>query len=400
MTRAKRKAVLLAFMTFLVLSLWSSCSTEDQLHSQTSAAVEATFSLKPATAMNGKITIREAYLKLDRIQATGNLGGNNNTDITHPIPPEGPPFQLSKSDSSEIDFNLPFRIYDRLDFHLFLFPDAYDLVYQESPEISDPVEDDDGQSPDGGQEENEGENKNEDNGSDPDNDANDDGNGEDHSDDGEGDDEDDNDDSDSESDEDEDDEEENGEGDDDEDDGDDDNDKKDSDKKDKNGDKKKDTDQKDNKDRDKGDDDDDEEDDDDEDDDDGRTGKAGRQIVNLADFFQNARPGMVIMGTYVNNGRIINIIFVATGIEQITVPARQNDSFSIKLNEKNSAAITFNPEVLFDGINPADIESAQIQNYQQQEVLFIHRDFNSELFQILAPRLEPSAGLNFGVKNL
>lgn len=372
MERAKRKTVVSAFMTFLALSLWSSCTTEDQLHSQTSASVEATFRLKSNAAMNGRITIREGYLKLDRIQATGNLGGNNNTDITHPVPPEEPPFQLSKADSNKINFTLPFRIYDRLDFHLFLFQDNYDLIYQETPaaEIPDPVEDGDDHSSD-----DEDEAGNNDKG-----DENDD-------DDDEGDD---SDDSESEEDDDDDD-------DDDGDDRDDDDDEKD-DKKKKDNDKKNED-----KDGDDDDDDNDDEDEDDEDDDDegdGRTGKTGRMVVNLADFFQNAKPGMVLMGTYENNGTVITIVFVATGIEQIIIPARQNDSFSIILDEENSAAITFDPEVLFDGITPGQIESAQIQTYQQQQVLFIHREFNSELFQVLAPRLEQSAGLNVEVSNL
>lgn len=369
----KGKTGLSVLMGLFMLSLWSSCTTEDQLHSQTTADVETTFRLKSTAAMNGKITIREVYLKLDRVQATGNLGETNNTDVTQPIPPGEPPFQLSKPDSSKIDLTLPFRIHDDLDFHLFLFRDTYDLILEENPvaETPDPGEDHEGGSPDGSAQ---GED-----GGDSGNDEDD----HDDSDSSEGDDEHSEDDDDDE-DKDEDDEEDE----DDEGDEDDKNDKKkDNEKKNK---KNK------NRDRDKGND----EDDDEEDEDDGRTGNTGRQIADLTHFFQNAKPGMVVMGTCENNGRIINIVFVAAGVEQITIPARQNGSFSIALKEKNSAAITFNPEVWFDGLTPADIESAQIQNYQQQEVLFIHPDFNSNLFQVLAPRLEQSAHLNFDVDNL
>ena len=121
--------------------------------------------------------------------------------------------------------------------------------------------------------------------------------------------------------------------------------------------------------------------------------------MNLDHFFQHAKPALVVTGTCEINGRLINIIFAASGLEKLSVVARQNDSFTIHLDSHNTAAITFDPAIWFEGVTPADIEGAQTQTYQQLEVIFIHRDFNRHLYDLLVPRLEPSADLTFAGKN-
>ena len=137
------RAILQLCAAFLILANWTSCTTEDQLSAPT-AHVEATFSLKSNSAMDGKITIREAYLKLDRIQAAGNPQGTNITEIVHQVPAEEPPFRLSQADSSEIRFTLPSRAYNGLEFLLFPAPDNYELMFEEVPlaDAPEPAEED------------------------------------------------------------------------------------------------------------------------------------------------------------------------------------------------------------------------------------------------------------------
>jgi len=377
-----KEIVLSGFIAILLSGVGSSCTTEDQLYSPTGAQVKATFSLESPSALNGKISIREVYMKLDRVQVTGYHQGDMNTDIHHPIPPDDRPFQLSKADSSQINFTLPFRTYDQLDFHLFLFQDTYTLAYDVTPTEQGPPVEEEGESPDTGDASDDNKGNSDENDSDDDtgddSETDDGDSGEEGSDDGEGDNEEDGETEDSDD------------GDDnDKDKGDKDDKGKDNDKKDKKKKKDKDNDGDDNED------DDDDEDEDDGDDDRRSNGNEDRQVLNLEHFFQNAKPGMVITGTYENDARIVTIIFVAAGIEKFTVRAKQHDSFNLMLNDKNEATITFDPEIWFEGLQPADIESAQIQRYQQQEILFIHSDFNSDLYQVLASRLEESADMNF-----
>lgn len=371
MKKTDNSGIYSAIMSLLLL-LGSGCSTEEQLFENPSH-VQANFNLESPSAMNGKVFINDAYLKLDRIQAIGN--GETHTNITHPIPAEEPPFQLSKTDSSRVKFRLPGRAYESLDFHLFLIPDPYQLVFREPvAEGPPPPGGNDGQDT-GGEDQTGGENTGGDIEAPPgENDSND---GEENTPpatDGEADD--DGDDSDREDSE-----------DDQTDhwDGDDDDDRKQKDKK-----KKK----KNKGDKDRDDDDDENEDDDDDDRDDGRRSSAdGTATPDLDHFFQNARPGLLITGTYENNGSTISIIFASSGLEKITVRASQNDGPFIRLKEYNNAEIIFDAASWFQAIGPEDIESAHIQLYQQGPVLFIHRDFNHQLYELLAPRLQAATSL-------
>jgi hypothetical protein len=402
----KRRRILALMFVSAWVSMLSGCANEDEFFG--TPHIKTTFRLKSPSAMNGKITISEAYLKLDHIHATGSLQGVNNTNDSHFIPSEEPPYQLSRSDSSQADFNLTARAYDQLDFQLFLLMDSYELIVNEATEeVPEPVEDtDDGddaenddedtdqeEDSDGDQDDTEDEDDNpDDDGEDDNDDDNDQDEGDDDDDGNEGEDNDDEGDNDDGED-----------GDDGEDDGDiDDKDDKNKDDKEKN----KDKDKKDNKGHDHDKDhhdkdhhdkhDHDKNDDDDRDDDDGRASenKTG-QTADLDHFFQNAKPGMVVVGAYESNGKVINIIFIASGIEKLSLRAKQNDAFNIVLSDQNFAEITFNPEYWFETITPDQIESAQMLTYQQQTVLFIHRAFNSDLFQALVPRIEGSAELNF-----
>ena len=400
--------------------LGSGCS--DNEHVGNNSQVETTFRLKSPTAMGGLITLQEAYLKLDRVEVTGTLQETSVAGASHPIPAEDPPFQLTRGDSAQLTFTLPSRQYDQMEIQLHLFQDDYQLILSGKPgaEIPEPAGSDPGTNTGGqagngggGQEEaggssgggsgtgtddgdsntggdsggsnsggeiNNGGNPgggdpnggNQENGNDDNDDADDDegddgGNG----DDDEGDEGDDRDD--------------------DEGDG-----KKNKDKDDKNDKKKKDKGKgKNDGDDDKDDDDDDDKDDDDDDRDDRKASTESTQTVDLDHFFQNAKPALVVFASYNNNGKNINIVFVVTGAEKIAIPVTQDENTGITLTARNTAFVTFDPERWFASVPPGVIESGAMQTYQGQQVLFIHRDFNTPLFDVLYSRLVQSAEFHF-----
>jgi hypothetical protein len=363
-----RKVLAIILCSAAVLSFWSGCTKEEVYEA---AHIKATFRLRSPSAMSGKLRIDEAYLKLSHIDVTGTRQGKKNTNLTHGISPEEPPYQLSRADSSQISFNLPYNVYDQLDFHLFLFRDTYQLIIkEENKDAAEP----DGEGNTGGEQE-DGE-KDDDKDSGNQDDDKDQGDRDDHEDKGDDDDQDD-------------------EGD------------KDKDHKDKGHDDKKDKgnhDDKGNKDKkDKGnkghgnDDDKNKNDDDDDDDndDDGRTSGNKNQTVDIDHFFQNAKPGMVVISTYQNNAKTLKVIFIAEGISKLTLVGKQNDSPGIMLNKQNTAEITFNPEHWFQSITDDDIESAHTQIYHGQAIVFIHKDYNNHLFEAIAPAIQASAELNF-----
>lgn len=358
--------------SMLIAGLWSGCNNEQDFSG--TANITATFTLKSPAAMGGKITLREAYLKLDRIEVMGSLNGSVITNIAHAIPPQEPPFKLIEADSSHVRLSVTSHAYDQLGMRLVLFKDTYALTHLagKAEEIPEPLEDPSAEQ--GGEA---GEDQDEQSGDSPDEG--------DHADTGqdpdEGTDTDDADEAAGESDED-----------------------KDEEEKDK-GDKGKDPKQKDKKkDKKKGHDEKQDDDNEDRNDDDGdeRNGResvtgSSDQAVDLDAFFQNAKPGMVVFGVYENNGNIIQLIFVAAGLEDLTVMGRQNGNSSIRLGENNTARITFDPDYWFQTLMPADIESAMTQTYQQQKVLFIHPEHNTTLYQTLVSRIEESADLTFSL---
>lgn len=385
------------------------------------AIVDVTFAMRPLDAMNGKITVHEAYLKLDRIEVSGMLGGKVNAAMTHSIPPEEPPFKLSQADSSHVTLTVPARDYDHLGLRLFPANQAYELVLlgnagaEETPSPPPPqnADDHDNGNPgnsDTDQDEDDDVDSGQDN-VDDDQSENEEPSEEEQNDDG-GQENGDNDD-DRQQDEDEDDGSDNQDRNEDDEDHGDENDKQDKrDKKDrKNKENKKDNDDgkndkhhKDDDDRDDhqghghNDDDDkhdgDDQDDGDDDDEKGRTtADAPGQAVDLDNFFQNAKPGLVIFATYENNGKTISLIFASTDLEKIAITATQNDITSIRLTEQNEAHITFDPGKLFGQVSPADLEAGRTQRYQQQEVLFIHPRHNAELYEVIISGVEGSAHL-------
>lgn len=361
-----RKSVnikMFAVVSGMALILAGGCTTDDSFPTTN---IKAVFRLKSQTAMEGRITIDEAYLKLNSVEATGNLYNGKRTDVTEAIAAEAPPFKLSAADSAEMNFTLPAGTYDHLEFNLFLFQDTYALAPMTNPPAEAPPPSQNDNPPAGGQEEGNDNTGNDNSGSDSGSDTEDnpvdegqndnsdnDGGGEnatdgDHNDNGSGD---------------------KGHGD-----------GKDKGKKDdhkkKKGDKK----------GDKG--------------HDGRNGASQVEgAVDLDGFFRNAKPGLLVIGTYRNNGTTLRLVFAASGIGKVTIPGKQNDSPGVILATRNTAWITFDPERWFSALSPSDIEAGVTQVYQGQPVLFIHEHINPQLYEALAPQLEPSADLILDLNN-
>lgn len=369
------------------------CSEEQPLP-DAEARVETTLGLTTPSAMDGKISIQQAYLKLDHIRVIGN-SADRVTNILYDINADEPPYQLAHADSNHLEFTLPVFAYEQLDFHLFLYGDDYPLAFTtsaagEAPtptqeeNTPDPTESDDNKGEDQGDQDDSRDNPDDKPVDDPDNN-------------GDGDPDDDDDDQKDEDDKKHD-------------------DKKDSDPKDKKGDKKgKDNDSKKDKDDKKNDKDKDKTKDKDKgkgkNDDkkgdkknDKKPGPDGRtavdsEIVDLDGFFRNARPALVVFATYEGDNSTIQLILAATDVEKLSLHARQNDGTQVLLGPNNAANVTFNPNQWFDSLTPSDIEAGSLQLYQGKEVLFIHKDYNTTLYEAIVSRLEPSTDLTIDIKD-
>jgi hypothetical protein len=396
----KRTGVVL-LITGFAINVLSSCTPTDEVF-YASAHVQSSFHLTGPSAIQGTLSIDEAYLKLSHIETTGFRQGKNNTTLTHQVPADEPPYRLSKTDSNQVNFTLPFRSYDQLHFDLFLFQDTYEPIVTDSTPVAEtPAEEEpkgnggtNGGGDNGGDDE-DSDNNGQDGGSEGDDDNSDGDEAGDHSGENDGDSDQEDSDDDGSSDDNSDDDEDN-EGEDDDDGTDDDND--DSGEDDEDGNKHKDDKHKKDKhknkgkgkkDKNKG------KHSNDEDDHGGRVAEHKGQFVDIDHFFQHAKPGLVIAGTYLGNGITLKLLFVVDDVSNIRLMAKQNDSPGITLQNRNQAQVSFNPQKLFESITASQLESSAIQTYQGQTIIFIHRDFNTPLFDALITNLEGSADLNF-----
>src|SRR5690606_12338151 len=102
---------MLTWMPALALVVCS-CTLEDEVPA--AARISATFGLRSPSALDGKIVIGEAYLKLHRLEVTGTLNGSSVTQVNHTVAPEESPYRLTTSDSSHAGFALGSTTYDQL----------------------------------------------------------------------------------------------------------------------------------------------------------------------------------------------------------------------------------------------------------------------------------------------
>lgn len=122
---------------------------------------------------------------------------------------------------------------------------------------------------------------------------------------------------------------------------------------------------------------------------------AGRiSAPDLQHFFQNARPGLIAIARYSEGGESVTMIFAVT--KPLRFTAEQEESKTpFVLQTRSSARITLNPEKWFSDISDEVIKASQTQTFQDQEVLFIHHDYNTELYEKLLSRIQGSASVTF-----
>ena len=118
-------------------------------------------------------------------------------------------------------------------------------------------------------------------------------------------------------------------------------------------------------------------------------------IPDLADYFANAKPALSIQGTFHNRGKNMKVFVSVSDITTLNIAAKQYDSPEIEVGDVNKAEIFFNPMVWFEGITTEAIESAPRVIYNNEEVVFIHRQFNGTLYKRIQDNIEDSPAATF-----
>jgi hypothetical protein len=154
-----------------------------------------------------------------------------------------------------------------------------------------------------------------------------------------------------------------------------------------------------------GDDDDNDNEDEDEDDnedgdgdDDGRITATKDKTANLSDFIDNARPSIVLLGDYQKDGKRIKIL-VALDYNSLPLrPQTDQDSLVVQSTSDMFAMATFRPGLWFNSIPAESIEKATLISYRGETVLFIHKDFNQALHDLITSGIAESTKLVFEIR--
>ena len=110
--------------------------------------------------------------------------------------------------------------------------------------------------------------------------------------------------------------------------------------------------------------------------------------TNIDSYLQQAKPSFLLNARFDNRGRSIPIYVAFPDVMPLKSIAEQYGSVQVKIDVENLAEIQINPGYIFDGISTQQLESAAKAISQNQEVIFIHPAFSSDLYLAMLNRLE------------
>lgn len=118
-------------------------------------------------------------------------------------------------------------------------------------------------------------------------------------------------------------------------------------------------------------------------------------LPDLTDYMLNGKPALTMLGTFDNRGKKTKVLVAIADLTTLNIAAKQYDSPEIEVGDVNKAEIFFNPMVWFEGITTEAIESAARVTYNNEEVVFIHRQFNSTLHKRIQDNIEDLPAATF-----
>jgi hypothetical protein len=114
---------------------------------------------------------------------------------------------------------------------------------------------------------------------------------------------------------------------------------------------------------------------------------SGAEVPEFAEFLNNARPSIAFAGRYTNRGQTIRVFIAINVTENLMFMGSQKTLTTVGVSRENLAKITVDAAWLLQDITTADMEAAQVIDYQGQPMIFIHPDFNEDLYIDIEDRL-------------
>lgn len=138
-------------------------------------------------------------------------------------------------------------------------------------------------------------------------------------------------------------------------------------------------------------------DDNDDDDDDDDRGMSVMQTVDLRQYIQTAKPGLLVIGRY-SSSSSFNIIIAVDNAPTLVYNTSQDTTYIVNRQAMNFLEGELDMNRLFSGITSAEIERAQRIVYRGELVLFVHRQFNTQLYTKVLTNLSKAGTVRLDVK--
>lgn len=124
----------------------------------------------------------------------------------------------------------------------------------------------------------------------------------------------------------------------------------------------------------------------------------GTTAPDYDDFQNNAKPALLVTGLYESRGASIPFILAVSEITPLQTIATQNGDPTVEIGLENLAEIKMNPAVWFEEITPQLMDDADRIQSGNRQMIFIHQDFNSDLYEKILLKLEtPEKSMSFNL---
>jgi hypothetical protein len=115
------------------------------------------------------------------------------------------------------------------------------------------------------------------------------------------------------------------------------------------------------------------------------TGPGG--APDFADFLANASPSIVFSGTFTNRGESIRVYVGLDVTNRLTFPAFYRGTPQVSFAANNRAKISIDPTYILLPLSTQRLEDATTFDYQGQKTIFIHPQFNTDIYIDIEERM-------------